>query len=328
MIEFACFCLLLALVVIRGPKAISSGVARPAWIATGVGMLSLATYGTIVPASALDEALGDSNLLTLARDLCATSAFWFFREAVGGYAGVATRSKPSDLFSMLFSYALPFFWIADRNHFSVSFIENRIDQLPVWLYGTTYMFTIGWLSYTTIRLARKRRTRTGVVFSVGYTLVVLSCAIEIAYLSLAHLDIGGAEFRHSMYYLSESPFFTGILIIVVGIAGITFGGRIRNLQLKHRATQARLKRILGHHSGEAAANSRPSAGTPRDRAYEMLLAVESLESEGHVALQRREKAWLSAAQRLMALPGAPNLIEVGALSAQSKPETNLESTES
>lgn len=304
MIEFVSFVLLLLLVVLRGPQAITGGVARPAWVATGLGALSLLTFGAVVPTRVLDGLLGDVNLLTLVRDLAATAAFWFFRESVASYSKSPRRNGRLALLALLGSFTLPFFLIDGREGFDPKFIENGVGRLAVCTYGVVYMSTIAWLSASSIVLARRRQSRTSTVFVAGYSLVIGSAVIEIGYLTLAHLDFGGTDFRTSLYFASEIPFFLGVLVITSGILAVTFRARFRAVQFAHRLDEARLRRLLPSQEP----NRFPDVSSPRQRVYELLARIEESKSQKGRHLTQREVQWIDRAQKRVTLPGAPDPI--------------------
>ncbi|PPF14673.1 MULTISPECIES: hypothetical protein [unclassified Rathayibacter] len=218
MIQQVCLALLIALVLVRAPRAAAKPAARPAFWATVSGAVALSTYGFPIPFFTYDALLGGTNVITLVRDLAAASAFWFFREALGRRAGGEGRVGSRWGLAIMFgSYIVPFLLIGNRGRTSVDFIIDRLDQTAVWLYGSAYMATLVWLSVSSIINARRNWRGVQLVFITGFAITTIGCLIEIAFLTASHFGYGGDAFRYSAWNAAEIPFFLGLLIIMLGI---------------------------------------------------------------------------------------------------------------
>lgn len=244
MIQQVCLALLIALVMVRAPRAIASPAGRPAFWATVSGIVALSTYGWPIPFLTYDALLGGSNVITLVRDLAATSAFWFFREALGRRAGGEGRiGSRWGLAFMFGSYIVPFLLIRDRGETSKDFIIDRLDQTAVWLYGSAYMATLVWLSVSSIINARRNWRGVQLVFITGFAVTTVGCLIEIAFLTASHFGYGGDAFRYSAWNAAEIPFFLGLLIIMLGIVWTALV-----LPIRHRLVVARASRYAVRHN--------------------------------------------------------------------------------
>ncbi|PPG67573.1 hypothetical protein C5C31_09230 [Rathayibacter rathayi] len=244
MIQMICLALLIVLVVIRGPRAVSSKFARPVWWATATGVISLSTYGFPVSFAAYDAFLGGSNVTTLVRDLAATTAFWFFRKAVALSDG-SSRGRVSTRWGLVVlyaSYTVPFSLIENPGPTEVDFVVNRLDQPAVWVYGTAYMCGIIWLSASAVFAARPDWRGVHAVFIAGYILVIIGCTIEVAFLTASHFGYGGHAYRYSAWDDSKLPFFIGIFLITVGIGWVAIG-----VPIKRRLLVGRLWRAVVRH---------------------------------------------------------------------------------
>lgn len=244
MIQQLCLAILIVLMLVRAPRAAARPAARPAFWATVSGAIALSTYGFPIPFFTYDALLGGSNVITLVRDLAATSAFWFFREALGRRAGGQGRvGSRWGLAFMYASYTVPFALISDRSTTSVNFIIDRLDETAVWLYGSAYMATLVWLSVSSIRLALHNWRGVQLVFITGFAVTTIGCLIEIGFLTASHFGFGGSEFRYSAWDAAELPFFLGLLIIMLGIGWVAVV-----VPLRHRLIVARAARIANTHS--------------------------------------------------------------------------------
>lgn len=243
MIEQVCLALLITLVLVRAPRAAAKPAARPAFWATVSGAVSLSTYGFPISFYAYDSLLGGSNVTTLVRDLAATSAFWFFREALGRRAGGQGRTGSRwGLAAMFGSYIVPFLLIRDRGDTSVDFIIDRLDQTAVWLYGSAYMTTLVWLAVSSILDARRNWRGVQLAFIIGSAVTTVGCLIEIGFLTASHFGYGGDTFRYSAWNASEIPFFLGLLIIMLGI-----GWTAIVLPIRHRLVVIRASRVAARY---------------------------------------------------------------------------------
>lgn len=301
MIQLLCLALLVLLVVFRGPRAVASASARPAWWATVSGVVALSTYGWPIPLAAYDRFFGNSNVTTLVRDLGATSAFWFFREALAWRAGSRGRfGSRWGLAIMLLSFTIPFFLITNRGPTAATFITDRLDQTAVWLYGVAYMAGLLWMACSGVLIARKNWKSFQSVFITGFLLVIASCVIEVTYLTATHFGYGGQEFRYAAWNVSELPFFLGIGIIILGIAWVTLGTQIRR-----RIIVSSLQRIARRH---ALLGFRKSPTLPTVLAERALLAqaskaivlIDDAQVRGDLIPTRHEMAVVCRARKLFA----------------------------
>ena len=299
MIQLICLALLVLLVIFRGPRAVASASARPSWWATVSGVIALSTYGGPIPFAAYDRFLGNSNVTTLVRDLGATSAFWFFREALAWRAGSRGRyGSRWGLATMFLSFTIPFFLIANRGPTSVTFIIDRLDQAAVWLYGAAYMTGLLWMASSGVFIARKNWKSFQSVFIAGFLLVIASCIIEITYLTATHFGYGGQEFRYTAWDFSKLPFFLGIGIIILGIVWVTLGTQIRRrIIIASLQKIARRHALLGSRDTLAATLAEPALLAQASKA---MVLIHDAQVRGDLIPTRREKAVVCRARKLLA----------------------------
>ena len=300
MIQLICLGLLVILVVVRGPGALVSSSARPAWWATASGVIALSTYGVPIPFMAYDSFFGSSNTTTLIRDLAAISAFWFFREALARSAGGEGRyGSRWGLALMVTACTVPFFLIENRSPTETGFIINRLDQSAVWVYGSAYMATLIWISLSAIWLARYSWRGVHLIFMVGFGLVIVSCGIEISFLTASHFGYGGQDLRYSAWNASELPFFCGLLIIMLGIAWVAV-----IVPLRRRILIIQVRRIarLNNLIEPAIGNSfpEPSEKDVLSDVSDLVLLVEQAEQRGRFRPNYRETRVLERARQLCA----------------------------
>jgi hypothetical protein len=195
---------------------------KPAWWATAFGFVGVATYGFFAASPALlDRALGGQNTLTLVRDAAAVAAMWFFHNAVAAQRMYQTRHLPWwGLCLAIASFAVPFAFIHEPGPTSQSFVLDRLDQFPVWLFSTVYTALMGTLAGRTIAMLASKRTTPTKLWVTGLSLMLVSDILEVGYLAIAHFGDVGAEFRERFYYVAQLPFFSGVIIAVVGFIWI------------------------------------------------------------------------------------------------------------
>lgn len=280
---------------------------RPSWLATLAGAISLSTWGVFgVSAATFDSWIGGANWITLGRDIAATVAFWWYREAIGRAVGRAPFGSPRGdstgaarvpwlLVALVACYTVPFALITEKGTTSESFVLDRLDQPTVWLFATLYMSTILLLSFDTLRLLLPTKGLLGVI-ACGYAVVIGGCLIEIGYLALTHFGVGGEAFRASMYYAAEVPFFTGVFTIAVAIAGTALRAWARYRWTLFGLLGVRRRADTGNASLWKATRVLLGA-EPRRRAMRVLTQIQDDIGRGALTLHRDdhlkvEKAWL------------------------------------
>jgi hypothetical protein len=178
------------------------------------GVLAIVSLGVGIPLEIIDGAVGGSNQANLVQSLLAVCAFWFFRDAVKGFAvPKEPRYRIRLLVVALTAIAVPFFLIHDRGTTSAQFMAEHADQLPNVVYNVIYMSVLAWI---VADMAWALRNSGGIyaVFLVGLCVIWLSCVDEIAYICLAHFAPGAAsDFTYLAFYFL---FFGGILVVAGG----------------------------------------------------------------------------------------------------------------
>lgn len=300
-----CLVLMFFLALLRLKSAM-----KPSWVATLSGAVSISTWGFLwVSPVHLDSWIGGANWITLVRDVFATLAFWFYREAVGlsvkrtplgapGAGAAGWRRVPWLLIGLLAAYAIPFALIPDKGSTSKTFVLDRLDHPTVWLFCTLYMGGLLFLSLDALRLIRRPRGLLWVV-ATGYAITAVGCTIEILYLALTYFGVGGSSFRVSMYSAAEIPFFAGLLLIGVAIAwnAIHVWGRFRWTLGELLAMASRTKVV-----------SMPTwtriraffTGSPRKAAFRLWVAIQNKVESSDVQLTPGDRIRLERIRRRFA----------------------------
>lgn len=253
--QLTCLALIALLAVLRGPQALRRPQARPAWWATIAGTVSLTTYGVPVPQPVYDRFLGGQNFLTLVRDLAAIAALWFLREALAGYSRSAKRyAAPWRLGAALALVACPFLLIPHRSPTSATLVMDQIVQPASWLYGIAYMGVLTWLLLDSARITLRVSRGVVRVIAAGALVTATGCMVEIVVLTAAHLGWGGGSFRDAFSEASAAPFFTGLTVMLLGVAGATVV-----LPARRRLLVGRLHRLGRHWNLPAGRRALPLA---------------------------------------------------------------------
>lgn len=297
-----CLLLMFSLALLR-----PNSVMKPSWLATLAGALSISTWGFLgVSTVHLDALIGGSNWITLVRDVFATLAFWFYREAVarsverrpfGAPSVDATgiRRVPWQLVGLIVAYVIPFALIPNKGITSKGFVLDRLDHPTVWLFSSIYMAGLLFLSIDALRLIRRPRGLLWFV-AVGYTSTAVGCLIELAYLSLTYFGFGGSSFRVSMYSAAGIPFFAGLILIGVAIAwnALRSWGRYRwSLgELLDITTRAKVVTMPAWTRIRAF-----FAGSPRKVAFRLWVAIQNKVESGEVQLSARDLTKLERIRR-------------------------------
>ncbi len=298
-LQLTCLALILLLAVLRGPRALHRSQARPAWWASVAGTISLTTYGVPIPAPVYDRLLGGQNYLTLLRDLAAVAALWFLREALAGYSRSAKRyAAPWRLGVALTVITVLFVLIQHRAPTSATLVMDEIAQPVSWLYGIAYMGVVLWMLIDSARLTMRRGRGPVRVITAGAVLTASGSVVEIAVLTAAHFGWGGAPFRESFSEISGAPFFVGLAIMLLGIAGATVV-----LPIQRRLLIGRLHQIGQRRRFRAGQRPLPLAilGTEKQlvaRTHHLLIEIGNAEHAGRFTPTDDETAVIRRAQAL------------------------------
>lgn len=299
-LQLLCLALILLLAILRGPRALSRPEARPAWWASIAGAVSLTTYGTPIPAPVYDRILGGQNLLTLLRDLAAIAALWFMREALAGYSRSAKRYAPAwHLCVTLAGITGLFLLVQHRTPTSRTLVMDQIAQPAAWLYGVVYMAALGWSLLDSARLTVREGRGVVRIITSGAILTALGCLVEIVVLTAAYFGWGGSPFRSSFGDASAVPFFIGLIVMLLGIAGATVV-----LPARRRLLIGRLHRIGRRRNLQAGAGPLPLAIlTPEKqlvaRTHHLLVEFGNAEHAGQFTPTPDESAIISQVEAFL-----------------------------
>lgn len=218
-----------AIAIARTPIALSEPRARISWLASVLGAGALFTLGSVVDQSVLD--VGGSNWLKLAQGLLATTAIWLLGQAAISKPTASLRSLSWwSVGIWLFAMAVTFAAIPRKGSTDFFFIENNVDQPPVYVYGVVHMAALVWVG-AQIRVGLRGRRGSGyVLLRAGAIGVAIACASEIVDLSIA-FSRGSEELRVPISALFELVFYPGVLCLVAGMAMLTLLRRRRQQRL-------------------------------------------------------------------------------------------------
>ncbi|MGO4806522.1 hypothetical protein AB4089_15495 [Arthrobacter sp. 2MCAF15] len=274
--------------------------------AIGIGVLGLFFTGVAVPEATIDAALGGVNFLHLVRNLCVTCAVWLVRE------GIFAAYSPDESYRSRFSHrplaaglgaiaiTVPFLF-QEFVPTTLSFVPENVEQLPVFVYASVYMGILALLAVSVLRICLRPQESLPVrassrIVASGMALVALASVEEIAYMTGAHINVGGSSLHHVLYVLFNPLFYGGVLLTSLGLGIPPVVKAWRRLQLWDRAALVFLTATLGrgywgfsHAAWLASIVSSFYARHPSARLYEYVIRS----SDHKVALSGRSTPMLA-----------------------------------
>ncbi|WP_267419757.1 MULTISPECIES: hypothetical protein [unclassified Curtobacterium] len=267
---------------------------RATWAATGVGALGLLTLGSVVPQRDLDALLGGTNVINLAQNLLAATAFWLMlRASTQDLPERPLLARPLSIVVMLAAFTVPFLFIQDRGGTVFTFLIDELHQTPAWLYGTIYMCVVGALAASTLVRGVLRSPGALVVFRVGLVLVLVASVDELLSMAADHFGLFDEPTRVVLRFLFDPPFYVGIVLIVAAMASLTMRRWSRDAEYVRHGR--RLERIARRHG----LRGRGRRGDPRVRAYDLVIAIRDAEVQGQT-LSPAEAGQLRSAESVLA----------------------------
>lgn len=300
-LQTAAFATLAAVSLLRMRSALRTPRARLSWLASAIGALALLTLGSVIPLDVLDNALGGTNIIYLVQNILATLAFWLVTQAtVAAEAAVSARPRRRYWPLCLILVAITFsFFLIQRGPTTPTFIHDHTAQLAAVLCASIYLAGISIISSQLIAAVRRRRAVAYWPFIVGGFLVVLASVNEILWLFLDHFNAVDARVQAAGYTAFDPLFYSGIILIVTGIASFT----IRKWARDGRVTVAirKLSRIIARAGvTKPALNSDVVDGADRlTAAYDLLIGIHDEQLAGRLKLSLREQHTVTAAEVLV-----------------------------
>jgi hypothetical protein len=279
---------LLLLFAARAPIAIRRPDARPAWIATGVGILGLLSIGVVIPMPIADSWLGGSNALFFFRTALPVLAFWFFRDAVALQAGRRDRrGKAYGIVAMMVGQAVAFFWIFRARPTDINFVDHHMGTLPGLMWAAAYVVEMLWIAVNIVMMLWSRRRSIFGVFILGAFSVIAGGSALLLHCALIFFGAVAPVSGDLPSVLFNVFFYPGLTVIVGGFAFVTLGDTISTGRWRLRA--ARLHGILEKERGISAASRSRSAlraffaSAPLATTYEAAIELRNIENEtGHM----------------------------------------------
>jgi hypothetical protein len=280
--------------VVRMPSIVSEPSSRLAWLAALFGCAAFVCVGVVVPLDILDGWLGGTNVANLLQNVFATAAFWFIMQASRTLDG--TRFDPRSLWqlpAMVVSFSIPFFLIPNRGPTSDNFIKVYADDPMLWAYASIYMSCVAYIMFRMLAGIRGRAPRQYIAIRIGAWGVATASVLEVVYLTLRVVDAQPTAFVELVGDAFVVPFYGGVIVMAIGMAGFAFVSRTRAsvlVALRVLLLQANAQRGLD-----------PSAAAaPGEDAYDTYrLAVRLTDIANSEPLNWRERAILRAATRVL-----------------------------
>lgn len=292
-----------ALVLARAPVALRRPEARPAWLASLLGVLGLLSIGVLIPIPVADSWLGGTNILHLFRTALPVAAFWFLRDAVALQVGrPPRRGGLLILGAMLATQAMVFFQIPSRGPSSAEFVDEHMVYVEGFAWAVLYVGQIIWIALTMVVMLLPMRKGIYATFIIGgFAAIGGGVALVIhCGLILAGAQIPGAG--GIPWALFNGLFYPGLLTIVLGFVTITLRDVYR--VASWRVARYRLARALSGYEGQdatrfASAEMGSFAGNPIFGAYRAAIQLRDLESLDGVSLNPRDARLLAAVEHRM-----------------------------
>lgn len=170
------FGMLMALFLLRTPVALRRPLQRPAWIATGAGLLGLLTVGVVVPLGDVDAFLGGVNVVSLGKTVLPTIAFWFLRDAIRlQLSPPLPRGKRLVLISLVAAQVIAFALIPGRVGTDENFVNHAVLSPAGVIWALLYTGGLMWITLgAAIEALPIARSIYG-MFVVGASMVAAAC---------------------------------------------------------------------------------------------------------------------------------------------------------
>jgi len=301
-INLIMFGALAVLVLLRAPVAFRRPAARPAWLATVLGLLGLLAIGVVIPIPVADSWLGGTNILHLLRTALPVAAFWFLRDAVALQSGKKTsRGGSIVLVLMLAAQALIFFQIPARGPSSIFFVDEHMIYVQGFVWAVVYVSEIVWIALTMVVMLLPRWKGIYAAFIAGGLTTVAGGVALVVHCGqiLAGVQAPGAG--GIAWTLFSYLFYPGILVIVFGFVTITVRDFYRVASWK--LASYRLTRALASYEDQGATQvvvaDVPRAVNPILVAYRAAIQLRDLESLGGVRLKPHDTRLLASVERRM-----------------------------
>lgn len=302
MINLIMFGALSVLVLLRAPVALKRPAARPAWLATVLGLLGLLAIGVIIPIPVADSWLGGTNVLHLLRTALPVAAFWFLRDAVALQSGRKTSGGgPLVLVLLLAAQAFIFFLIPDRGRSSIFFVDEHMIYVQGFVWAVVYVSEIVWIALTMVVMLLPRWKGIYAAFIAGGLATVAGGVALVVHCGLILAGEQAPGAGGVPWTLFNYLFYPGILIIVLGFVTIT----VRDFSRAARWKLAgyRLTRALASYDDQSprhvAGAEAPRGGNAILAAYRAAIQLRDLESLGGVRLKPRDTRLLASVERRM-----------------------------
>lgn len=295
---------LLLLFAARAPIATRRPDARPAWIATGVGILGLLSIGVVIPMSVADSWLGGSNALFFFRTALPVLAFWFFRDAVALQAGRRDRlGKAYGIVGMMMAQAVVFLFISRDKPTDINFVDHHMGTLPGLLWAAVYVGEMLWIAVSIVIMLWSPRWSIFGVFILGaFSVIAGGCAL-LLHCALIFFGAVAPVSGDLPSVLFNVFFYPGITLIVGGFVFVTLSDIVSTGRWRLRA--ARLRGILEKERGiNAASRFRSSllaffASTPLATTYEAAIELRNIENETGQTLPARGRSTLRRTEQML-----------------------------
>lgn len=294
LLSLIAFVVIAVVLVVRMPTVVSEPSSRLAWVAALFGCAAFASVGVIIPLDTLDGWLGGTNVVNLLQNTFATAAFWFIMQASRTLDGSQFHARSLwQLPAMVAAFTVPFFLIPDRGPTSDDFIKLYAEDPMLWAYASIYMGCVAYIMFRMLSGIRGRAPKQYVVIRIGAWGVAVASLLEILYLTLRVLNVEPRAFVDLVGHGFVIPFYGGVILQAVGMAGFAFVNRTRASVLV--ALRVLLLRANARRGLETSSPSEQG-----EEAYDAYrLAVRLTDIANSEPLSWRERAILRAATRVL-----------------------------
>ncbi|AJW80686.1 hypothetical protein [Clavibacter michiganensis] len=232
-IHTAAFVILSLVFVLRTRSAVRTPRARLSWLASGFGALAVLTLGSIIPVEVMDGALGGDNVLYLVQNYLASTAFWLLVLSTVPEHDVAPMGplrRYGPMMVVFAGFTIAFVNI-HRGPTSITFIHDHIEQLSAVLCASIYLVGIVVISVRLVIAAQPSRSASYWPFRIGGALCTVGALNEIVWLFIGHYIIQPAVVQAAGYAAFDPLFYSGVILIVAGIASFTVRKWVRDTRM-------------------------------------------------------------------------------------------------
>lgn len=293
------FGILIALFLLRTPVALRQPQQRPAWIATGAGILGLLTVGAVVPLEDIDTLLGGANIVSLGKTVLPTIAFWFLRDAIRlQISPPRPRGNRLVLLTLVVAQVIAFVLVPSREGTDENFVNHAVLSPAGLIWALLYTGGVLWIAATAAVEAFSIFKSVFGLFVIGAFMIAAACLALAIHCVLVLARVLPPRSDDALTTIFALFFYTGIVFAAFGFVVLV------TRELAWRAHVLRLLRINRLYPSSQGGYDVPQVGgpftgSPESAAYIVLMKIRDRQLLDSIELSAGHERIVSRIERRM-----------------------------